>query len=67
MPGLNQFQGPDGVFGEHQKDQYYSNSIPLTKLMTMNIVYQLSKVQAQKVNDGKCISKCKNGDVLFKE
>ena len=37
--------------------------IPLTKLTTMNIVDQLSEVQAEKVNDGKCYSKCKNGDV----
>ena len=31
------------------------------------IFYWLSNVQAEEVNDGKCDSKCKNGDVSFVE
>ena len=51
------------------EDWYHSkNFIPLTKLTTMNIVNELSEVQAENdgkcdSNDGKCDSKCKNGDV----
>ena len=29
----------------------------------MNIVDKLSEVQAEKVDDGTCDSKCKNGDI----
>ena len=45
----------------------FQNAIPVTKLMTMNLVDYLSQVQAKIVDDGKCDRKCKNGDVLFVE
>ena len=42
----------------------FQTVISVTELMTINH-FELRKVQAGKVNNGKCIKKCKNADIMF--
>ena len=43
------------------------NAMSVAKLMTMKLVDLLSKVQAGKVNSGKCYIQSRNRDILFVE